>query len=311
MEADAPRLAEALAAVNRGDSRAAGALTAARSADESLWVPVTDDGRHPLATGVDGERILSAFTSVELARWGHPSRPPLIQVAVSEVLGWAERSATPLHLDFASEGAVVLTPGHARDLLAGRPLPAAAVAGGERYRRPGPPAPVPVNAIPPPPTEPPDDGAVAFGAGWDAVEAVLEEPGPPEEARARHEAGVAYAALRTMPDDRCVVLRFGPGAVVVEGLDGAGRGTGRVTWRGFAEGLFLEEVGVTVFGPTGSSHPELEVVTLARVDGVIRTWTRSDDGLDEIEDRYTTATAEHWIAPPPFGHHHRLIAPLG
>lgn len=311
VDADAPLLADALAAVNRGDTSASHALVAAVAADEVLWVPVTDDGRHPLATTVDGEGILSAFTSVEQAQWGHPARPPLIEVPVSEVIGWATRSRTPLHLDFASEGAVVLAPERAQDLLAGRPVPADAVAGGAAYRRPGPPAPVPASLIPPPPTEPPEAGIVAYGGGWDAVETVLEEPLDPETAQARHNSGVPYAAFRTMPDGRRIVLRFGPRAVVVEALDVAGRPTGRLTWRHFAEGLFLEEVATTVFGPTGTSHPKLEVVSLARVDGVIRTWTRSDDGLDEIEDRYIPSTTEHWTAPPPFGHHRRLLDPLG
>lgn len=297
---DAPRLAAALEAVNRDEAGAAGALAGAVAADEPVWVPTGDDGRHPLAQDGPSGRFLTAFSGVGLAQWAHPWRPPLVDRPLREVLGWVLRSGVPLHLDHGSEADTRIDAADAAALLEGRVADPARLAAGRPYRRPGPPATVPTAPLPAPPTNP-DDPGVAYGRSWDASRRRVVDPLSSAAAATLHEASEPYVAVRTGDgggdggDGEVRVVTTGPLHVEARVEPAAAGPHRRLVWWRFSEGLFLQEVAL---GVPGGAGPGFELVVLARPDGLVVVWAaegREDAGRSL---RYAPDLSDRWIGRP-------------
>lgn len=295
----APRLGAALEAVGRRDPGAGEALAAAVAADEDVLVPTSDDGRHPLATGAPGAEHMSAFTSPWLALWAHPSRPPVDAFPVTQVLGWVGATGRLVRLDHASEVDTCLGPDEADALLAGRPVDPDAVAAGDQFRNPEPPA-APPDGVLDPPVATQAAGAVSFAHRWDAVG---RQPIDPVDVSMLEGVGAGYTAVRRRSDGVDVVQW---GETVVVGTSYGGGEVKRWEWARFAEGLFLTELGVAV--DDGSARPRPRLVVLARPDGLVRTWTARPDGSDLVTATVPD-TRERWIGLPPLGTFEPLVDP--
>jgi len=295
---DAPQLAAALEAANRDEAGAAAALTGAVAADEPVWVPTGDDGRHPLAQEDPSGRFLTAFSGVGLAQWAHPWRPPLVDRPVREVLGWVRRSGVPVHLDHGSEADTRIDPDDATALLEGRVVDPVGLAAGRPYRRPGPPAPVPTAPLPAPHADP-DDPGVAYGRSWDATRRRLVDPLSSAAAATLHEASEPYVAVRAGDegggDGEVRVVTTGPLHVEARVEPAADRPDRRLVWWRFTEGLFLQEVAL---GGPGGAGPGFELVILARPDGLLVVWAAEGRGDAGRSLRYVPDLSDRWIGCP-------------
>jgi hypothetical protein len=301
----APLLSTALEAVARRDADAATRLAAAVAADEEVLLPTSDDGRHPLSVSdLDGAPAMTAFTGLWPALWSQPWRPPLDTRRVSEVLGWVASTGRAIRLDHASEADTRIDAPAAAALLDGRAVvDAAALAAGDPFRRPGPPAAPPSAPLPAPEADASaHDGDITYGRGWDADARRVVGPVSLDELAAVPDLVGGYVAVRTTAD-ATEVVRFADTEVRAHRLSG---GLVHVwAWARFAEGLFLTETSVA--HDDGSRRPRPHLVVLSRPDGAIRTWRDLGDGTDETITSASPDLSDRWIGIPPLGVLHPLL----
>lgn len=296
----APSLAAALEAVARREPDAGERLAEAVALDEEVLFPTSDDGRHPLATGPVGKEHLTAFTGLWMALWAHPDRPPMEGRPVREVLGWVVSTGVTVRLDHASEADTLLSPPDAVALLDGRAVDVAAVAAGDPFRNPGPPAAPPDGPLPAPPPDAPGDAEVTFARRWDPA---ARQPVEPVPRRDLEGVGAGYTAIRRTRDGLDVVTH---GTTVIVATTYAGGEVHRCEWARFTEGLFLTETSTA--DDDGSPRPRPRTVVLTRPDGLIRYWRRLPDGSDMTTSSSPDMTGR-WIGVPPLGTFDPLVAP--
>ncbi|MGH8884614.1 MAG: hypothetical protein ACRDYX_05470 [Egibacteraceae bacterium] len=302
---EAPRrLADALVAVNRGDTDAAERLAEAADADEEVLVPLSDDRETPMAMGDDADpRFLVAFTSLDRVRHALPDAPPVGVVGVRQVLGWAVRFATPVRLDATSPAEVRVSPEAAAALAEGRPVPdVGALARGARYDPPR--ADVAVPDLPPPPDGPPAHRTPTYGTAWRPGTTELDGALDPAEAERRHEAGEPYVALIPREDRAPVVVEVTPERVTSRFLGAAGCDDLVLNFVPHDGILFHDELAMKNFDEGAPANAPSSVQVLRfEPDGTQRVWMSDQSGGGQTIDQHDVDVSGHWERFPAFGHY--------
>lgn len=305
---EAPRLAEALLAMNQGDADAAERLAKAVDADEEVLVPLSDDRQTPLAMGDDTDpRFLVAFTSLDQVRHAMPDAPPIGVVSVRQVLGWAVRFAIPVRLDATSPAEVRVSPEAAAALAEGRPAPdGATLARGARYDPPRQETTVP--DLPSPPEDPPAHRAPTYGISWQPGTTELNGTLDPAQAKLRHDAGEPYVALISREDQAPVVVEVTPQRVTSRFLDVAGRDDLVLSFVPCEGILFQNELAMKNFdGGAPTNAPSSVQIFRFHPDGTQRIWLSTPSGDGQTIDQYEVDVSGHWERFPAFGHYDGVI----
>ncbi|MGH3767931.1 MAG: hypothetical protein ACRDTX_22755 [Pseudonocardiaceae bacterium] len=305
---EAPRLAGALVAVNRGDADAAERLAEAADSDEEVLVPLSDDRETPMAMGDDADpRFLVAFTSLDRVRHAMPDAPPVGVVGVRQVLGWAVRFATPVRLDATSPAEVRISPDAAAALAEGRPAPdGAALARGARYDPPR--GEVAVPDLPPQREDPPAHRAPAYGTSWQPGTTDLDGALDPADAQRRHDAGEPYVALIPRDDRAPVIVEVTPERVTSRFLDAAGRDDLVLNFVRCEGILFQDELAMKTFdGGTPANAPSSVQIFRFEPDGTQRIWLSDLSGEGQTIDQYDVDVSGHWERFPAFGRYDGVL----
>lgn len=301
---EAPRLADALVAVNRGDADAAERLAEAADADEEVLVPLTDDRETPMAMGDDIDpRFLVAFTSLDRVRHAMPDAPPVGVVGVRQVLGWAVRFATPVRLDATSPTEVRISPEAAAALAEGRAVSnVGGLARGARYAPPR--AEVSIPDMPPPPVDTPAHRPPTYGIVWRPGTTGLDGALDPAEAERRHETGEPYVALIPRDDGEPVVVEVTPDRVTSRFLDAAGRDDLVLNFVPREGILFQDELAMKNFdGGAPANAPSSVQIFRFEPDGTQRIWLSDLSGEGQTIDQHDVDVSRHWERFPAFGHY--------